>query len=114
MGLSMSPVLKSPRTSLASEPQMPARIGRVTHPVGTDEAGVVDVVQAEGDAGEHRLELVLWRGPDLSLVRRGAEQQCLHRLAPSAAPGSPRARMPTRKLSMSAVFASITAFMSGR
>ena len=30
MGLSMSPVLKSPSTSLASEPQMPARIGRVT------------------------------------------------------------------------------------
>ena len=30
MGLSMSPVLKSPSTSLASEPQMPDRIGRVT------------------------------------------------------------------------------------
>ena len=30
MGLSMSPVLKSPSTSLASDPQMPERIGRVT------------------------------------------------------------------------------------
>ena len=30
MGLSMSPVLKSPSTSLASDPQMPERMGRVT------------------------------------------------------------------------------------
>ncbi len=30
IGLSMSPVLKSPSTSLASEPQMPERIGRVS------------------------------------------------------------------------------------
>ena len=81
------------------------------HPVGTDEAGVVDVVQAEGDAGQHRLQLVLGGGPDLFLVRRCAEEQRLHCSVPS---WPPRPRMPTMKLSMSDVLASMTAFMSGR
>ena len=66
MGLSMSPVLKSPSTSLASEPQMPDRIGRVTTQSGRTRRASSIVVQAEGDAGQHRLELVLGRGPDLS------------------------------------------------
>ena len=81
------------------------------HPVGTDEPGVVDVVQAEGDAGQHRLELVLGGGPDLLLVRWCAEEQRFHCAVPS---GPPKPRMPTMKLSMSDVLASMTAFMSGR
>ena len=80
------------------------------HPVGTDQAGVVDVVQPERDAREHRLQLVLRRGPDLLLVRRCAEEQGLH----WSVCWSLKARMPMRKLSMSAVFISMTAFMSGR
>ena len=90
---------------------MPERIGRVTTQSGTDEAGVVDVVQAEGDAGEHRLQLVLGRRPDLVLVGRRAEEQGLHE-PPSLR--SLRARMPTHEASMSDVFISMTAFMSGR
>ena len=81
------------------------------HPVGPDEAGVVDVVQTEGDAGQHRLQLVLGGGPDLLLVRWCAEEQRLH--VPSL-PGRPGRRMPTMKLSMSDVLASMIAFMSGR
>ena len=89
-----------------------AREDRPGHdPVGAHEPGVVDVVQAERDAGQHRLELVLGRGPDLLLVRRCAEEQGLHWSVPSA---PPRPRMPTMKLSMSDVLASMMAFMSGR
>ena len=113
IGLSMSPVLKSPRTSLASEPQMPERIGLVTTQSGRTSAGVVDVVEAEGDAGQHGLELVApaWVGP--RRVRWGAEEECLHR-PPLRWRAVGMARMPTMKLSMSDVFISMTAFMSGR
>ena len=89
-----------------------AREDRLGHdPVGPDETGVVDVVQAEGDAGEHRLQLVLGGGPYLFLVRWCAEEQRLQCSVPS---WPPRPRMPTMKLSMSDVLASMTAFMSGR
>ena len=81
------------------------------HPVGADEPGVVDVVQTEGDAREHRLQLVHRSGPDLFFVRWCAEEQCLHVSVPS---WPPRPRMPTMKLSMSDVLASIIAFMSGK
>ncbi len=81
------------------------------HPVGPHETGIVDVVQAERDAGQHRLQLVVGRRPDLLLVRWCAEEQRLHCAVPS---GPPRPRMPTMKLSMSEVLASMIAFMSGR
>ena len=67
-------------------------------------------METEGDGGEHRLEFVLRRRPDLSRVRRGAEKKRLHWSDPCPL----RERMPTRKPSMSAVFISMTAFMSGR
>ncbi len=83
--------------------------GTGDHPVRPRHPGVVDLVQAEGDAGQHRLELVVRSRPDLVLGGRRSEQQRLHEPAPS-----PRPRMPTMKASMSAVLNSITAFMSGR
>jgi hypothetical protein len=81
------------------------------HPVGTDESGVVDVVQAERDTRQHGLQLVLGSGPGFLLVRWCAEEQRLHCSVPSEPPNR---RMPTMKLSMSDVLASMIAFMSGR
>ncbi len=87
-----------------------AREDRLRHdPVGPYDVCVVDLVEAERDAGEHRLELVLGGGPDLLLGGRCAEQECLH-----DPPCCEMARMPIMKLSMSAVLASMTAFKSGR
>ena len=111
MGLSMSPVLKSPSTSLASDPQMPERMGLGHDPVGTDQPGVVDVVQAEGDARQHRLQLVLRGGPDLLLVGWCAEEQRLHWSVPA---WPLRPRMPTMKLSMSDVFVSMIGLHVGQ
>ena len=65
-------------------------------------------MKAERDADECLFQLVLGRGPQFARVGRSAEEKSLHE------PGSLRARMPRMKASMSDVFISITAFMSGR
>ena len=82
-------------------------------PVGPDQAGLVDLVQAERRLDQFRLELVLRRGPDLILGGWCSEQQCLHDAASPCA-CCVKDRIPSRKESMSVVLASITAFMSGR
>ena len=111
IGLSMSPVLKSPSTSLASEPQMPERMGRVITQSGRTRRASSISCRPKGMPRQHRLQLVLGGRPDLVLVRRCAEEQGLHCSVPS---WPPRPRIPTMKLSMSDVLASMTAFMSGR
>ncbi len=113
IGLSMSPVLKSPRTSLASEPQIPERMGLVITQSGRTSRGVVHVVQAEGQAGEHRFQFVGGGGPDFLRSRRGPKEQRFHG-PPSGGALSVMALIPIMKLSKSVVFISITAFMSGR
>ena len=79
------------------------------HPVRPRQARVVDLVQPEGDRREHLLQFVLGRRACLVGRGRGPEDQRLHEPAWSFS-----ARIPTMKASMSAVLASITAFMSGR
>ena len=100
------------------------------HPVRPDEAGVVHLVQAERDLVEQLVDLVHRLRPGLVPVRRLAEHQCLHHAAPSPPPVdrpavasatvasssscSAIARMPAKNPSMSEVFISTIAFMSGR
>ena len=87
------------------------------HPVRAHEARVLDVVQAEGHAGQHRLQVVYRCRPDLVLGGRRAKEQRLHEPDPSAAPPAPspvKARIPSMKASMSDVLNSMTPFMSGR
>ena len=92
---------------------MPERIGFGDDPVGPDQACLVDLVQAEGDPDQLRLEFVLGDRPDLVLGWWRPEQQCLHgSMSPCAC--CVHDRIPLRNASISDVFASMTAFMSGR
>ena len=78
MGLSMSPGVEVAEDQLGvgAADAREDRLG--DDPVGSGQAGLVDLVQAEGGLDQLGLELVLWRGPNLVLGRRGPEQQCLH------------------------------------
>ena len=111
MGLSMSPVLKSPSTSLASDPQMPERIGRVTTQSGRTRRASSMSCRPKGMPASI-VSSSSWGVGRTSPLSGGApKSKRLHCAVPS---GPPRPRMPTMKLSMSEVLASMIAFMSGR
>ena len=113
----------------------PREDGSGDDPVRTYQPGVVDLVQPEGQAGQHRLQLVGRRRPGVlggRGARRGGPSSASTRSERSAPdrPARPpavasaivsssmawsvMARMPIMKLSKSAVFISTIAFMSGR
>ena len=113
MGLSMSPVLKSPSTSLASEPQMPERMGLVMTQSGLASRASSMSCRPKGLAISFASRSSSGVGRTSSAGRRRPEQECLHDVV------SPwlccvNDRIPSRNESMSVVLASITAFMSGR
>ncbi len=87
------------------------------HPVGSDHAGVVDDMQAEGQGEQKAVEVVGRLRSPLVRVRRRTEDERLHRPAfTSAAAFWDRwnVTIPAMNLSMSATLAWTTAFMSGR
>ena len=106
---------------MASEPQMPARIGRVTtHP--SRGLRLVDVVEPEWQPVEQLVDVVARRRIGLAGRSRGAEEECLHgagrpRVTSATEASSTSwaaiARIPAKNASASAVFISTTAFMSG-
>ncbi len=117
IGLSMSPVLKSPSTSLASEPQTPERMGRVTTQSGRTRRASSTSCRPKGMPASIASNSSCRRRPDLVLGGRHAKEQCLHEPALSAALSAAppaRARIPSMKPSMSDVLNSMTPFMSGR
>ena len=69
-------------------------------PVGPSQAGLVDLVQAEGGLDQLGLEFVLGGGSDLVLGRWCPEQQCLHDAASPCA-CCVNDRIPSRNASMS-------------
>ena len=87
----------------------PREDGSGDHPIGPDQARIVQLVQAEGDLRQGSLQLVLGGRADLVRIGRGAEEEGLHPPACCV-----KDRIPAMKASMSVVFASTTAFMSGR
>ena len=91
----------------------PREDGSRDHPVRSHQPGIVHVVQAEGQARQHRFQFIGGGGPDLLRGRRGPKEQRFHG-APSGSALSVMALIPIMKLSKSVVFISITAFMSGR
>ncbi len=130
IGLSMSPSLKSPRTSLASDPQIPDRIGLVITQSGRTRRasgtswrpkGILSSSSSTSSAGPGRDGSFTGGSPNTSaFIGRflsGRPLGCppFARLVvlPHGS-ASPMARIPAKKPSMSAVFISTTAFMSGR
>ncbi len=112
MGLSMSPVLKSPRTSLASDPQTPARIGRVMTQSGRTRRASRSRA-ARKAARPTSPSSVTGDRPLLPGGPWGAEDRP-HGRAPPLMALVVMARIPTMDVSISAVFISMTALRSGR